>query len=199
MLAALCLLGGLLWVPSARAQGGDAAIKTTLCAIKASPMEFNGKVVEVAGYASHGFEDSMFEDPGCFWNKDRPGIWMMFGGKASVETRWCCGAERDPKKVLVVQGVPTMLVHDHTFDQFEKLLKSEPGRGVTVHATVRGRVFVREVSLPLGHHYMGGYGHMGCCMLLAIEQVMTVDSTAPGASIYDLAAEKEKGPEKKAN
>jgi hypothetical protein len=73
------------------AQQTEQPIRTTLCEIKKDPMAFNQKLVEVAGYASHGFEDSMFEDPSCFWGNGLPGIWMEYGGTAATDTMYCCG------------------------------------------------------------------------------------------------------------
>src|ERR1700722_13294468 len=93
-------------------------IRTTVCAIKSSPALFNGKLVEVSGYATHGSDNSMFEDPTCFWGKEYPGTWMQYGG-----TPGTAGREAQP---LMVQGVGVVLVHDSMFNQFDKLLHSVP-------------------------------------------------------------------------
>jgi hypothetical protein len=185
------LLPGLLLVALIAplfAQQSEQPIKTTLCEIKRDPMFFNKKLVEVAGHASHGFEDSMFDDPSCFWNKDLPGIWMEYGGTAATDTRYCCGVTPNKeKKPLVIQGVSVNLVQDELFQHFDKLLHSEPRKDISIRATVRARVFVNPVSIDSQHHYFGGYGHMGCCMLLVIEQVTALDSTKVEPSIFDLA------------
>jgi len=44
-----------------------------------------------------------------------------------------------------------------------------------VHATVVGRFFAgKQIHYPKGT-FWGGYGHMGCCSLLAIQQIITID------------------------
>jgi hypothetical protein len=139
---------------------------------------FNGKLVEVSGYATHGSDNSMFEDPTCFWGKEYPGTWMQYGGTAGTT-----GREAKP---LMVQGVGVVLVHDSTFEQLDKLLHSSP-KDVSVKATVRARFFVTP-EMSEGKHDVGkGYGKRGCCMLFALEQVTEVDSKSPEPSIFDLA------------
>jgi hypothetical protein len=153
-------------------------IKTTICAIKSDPSVFNGKLVEVTGYATHGADNSMFEDPSCFWGKEYPGMWMQFGGTP--------GSPGHEAKPLIVQGVGVVLVHNSQFDQLDKLLHSS-SKDVSVKATVRARFFVTP-EMAEGKHDVGkGYGKRGCCMLFAIEQVTGVQSTAPEPSIFELA------------
>jgi hypothetical protein len=167
------------------AQQVEQPIKTTLCEIKKDPMAFNKKLVVVSGYGSHGFEDSMFDDPTCFEGAGRFGIWMEYGGTASTDTMFCCGfSPSNTKKPLIVQGVPVPLVEDDLFRHFDTLLHSKPRKEVSVHATVRGRIFVAPQKI--GQLTFAGYGHMGCCMLLAIEQVLSVDSKKAESSIFDL-------------
>jgi hypothetical protein len=169
------------------AQQPEQPIKTTLCDIKKDPMAFNKKLVEVSGYASHGFEDSMFEDPSCFWGKGLPGIWMEYGGTAATDTMYCCGiTPSKEKKQLVVQGLTVTLIRDPVFENFDALLHSKPDKEISIRATVRGRVFAVQESVSRRTSF-AGYGHMGCCMLLAIEQVVSVDSKKPEPSIFDLA------------
>lgn len=125
------------------AQQTELAIKTTLCEIKRDPMAFNKKLVEVSGYATHGFEDSMFDDPTCFEGHGRLGIWMEYGGTSSVNTMFCCGfSPSNKKKQLVVQDVEVPLVQDKLFDRFDTLLHSKPREDISIRATVRGYVFV---------------------------------------------------------
>jgi len=169
------------------AQQPEQPVKTTLCEIKRDPMSFNKKLVEVFGHASHGFEDSMFEEPSCFWGDGLPGIWMEYGGTAATDTMYCCGiTPSKEKKQLVVDGISVSLVRDELFQRFDTLLHSKPDKEMSIRATVRGRIFVSQVSIGQIHRF-GGYGHMGCCMLLAIEQVVALDSTKAEPSIFDLA------------
>jgi len=47
---------------------------------------------------------------------------------------------------------------------------------MVVHATIVGRFFSgRSQKLPSDVVIWGGYGHLGCCSLLAIERVVSVD------------------------
>jgi hypothetical protein len=168
------------------AQQPEMPDKTTLCQIKKDPMAFNKKLVEVSGYASHGFEDSMFEDPTCFEGEGRPGIWMEYGGTAATDTMYCCGVTpSNEKKQLVVQGVTVNQLRNPLFEQFDKLLHSQPKKEISIRATVLARIFATPETAK-GAPF-AGYGHMGCCMLLAVEQVLSVDSKKPEPSIFDLA------------
>lgn len=169
------------------AQETEPPIKTTLCEIKKDPLAFNKKLVEVSGYGTFGFEDSMFEDPTCFEHSDGPGVWMEYGGTVSTDTMYCCGfSPSNTKKPLTVQDIPVPLVEDEQFKRFDTMLHSkQPKKDVSVRATVRGRIFVAQSKIAQISFW--GYGHMGCCMLLAIEQVVSVDSKKAGPSIFDLA------------
>jgi hypothetical protein len=164
-------------------------IRTTICAIKGSPSLFNGRLVEVSGYATHGADNSMFEDPTCFWSKDNPGIWMEYGGStgaAKTKSSASTAGGADPK-LVVVQGMGVVLTHNSTFEHFDKLLHSVPGKDVSVRATVRARFFVTPEMADGKLNTGKGYGKRGCCMLFAIEQVTAVESTAAEPSIFELA------------
>jgi hypothetical protein len=161
-------------------------IRTTICAIKSTPSIFNGKLVEVSGYATHGADNSMFEDPSCFWGKEYPGIWMEYGGTTGT-LRAKRGTTADDAQMVVVQGVGIVLTHDSVFEQLDHMLHSAPGKDVSVKATVRARFFVTP-EMADGKHDIGkGYGKRGCCMLFAIEQVTALDSHAVEPSIFELA------------
>ena len=157
----------------------EQAVRTTICAIKSQPSLFNGKLVEVSGYATHGADNSMFEDPTCFWGKQYAGTWMQYGGST--------GTRAVEPKPLMVQGIGVVLIHDTAFDQFDHLLHSAPGKDVSVKATIRARFFVTP-EMAEGKHDVGkGYGKRNCCMLFAIEQVTAVDSKGVEPSIFELA------------
>ena len=196
----LLLVTLLLLALPVLAQEPEQPIKTTICAIKADPLVFNKKLVEVSGFASHGFEDSMFEDPTCFWGDGRPGIWMEYGGTAATDTMYCCGVTPSKeKRQLVLEGITVNLIRDPLFDRFDRLLHPQqkgPMKDITIQAVVRARIFAQNISLG-NLTRIGGYGHMGCCMMLAIEQVIEVKSTKPGPSIFDLAKKAEATPASK--
>lgn len=177
----VCLFSGYIY-----GQQPEQPTKTTLCEIKKDPVAFDKKLVEVSGYASHGFEDSMFEDPTCFEGDGRLGIWMEYGGTAATDTMYCCGVTASKeKKQLVVEGVAVPLMRDQLFERFDNLLHSRPRKEISIRATVRARIFFAPYAI--GRINFGGYGHMGCCMLLAVEQVVSIESKKPEPSIFGLA------------
>ena len=153
-------------------------VKATLCEISANPAVFNRHLVEVHGIATHGFEDSAVYDPVCL--HPRPGIWMEFGGTQSTNTMYCCGFT--PKTTrphpLVIDGIGPPLVNDALFQDFIRRLHTTgpPQATSTVGATLRGIVFGHQVQWSKNSKpFWGGYGHMGCCILFVVTQVIAVD------------------------
>jgi hypothetical protein len=170
---------------SSQTQQAEAPIKTTLCEIKAHPENFQHKLVEFTATASHGFEDSMVESDQCTWAHPvpNPGVWMEFGGKQSTDTMYCCGFSPKPDRpdTLKIDNLEIPLVEDDMFRQFNSALhpkREKPGRSVTVEATMRGMIFAERAKLAKNiPEYWGGYGHMGCCMLFVVTQVVSVGKT----------------------
>jgi hypothetical protein len=166
-----------------RAQTPEKPLMVSLCEIRAHPENFLHKLVEITATASHGFEDSMVEDSQCPWSNGRPGVWMEYGGTRSTDTMYCCGFSPKPDraKTLVVDGMSLDLVDDETFREFDKRLHpkhSKPQRvSDTVRATMRGRIFARYEGIGGTQQNPGwrGYGHMGCCMLFVVTQVVSLD------------------------
>jgi hypothetical protein len=76
---------------------------------------------------------------------------------------------RRPKQIKV-EHIPTTLVDDKQFREFDKLIQLRPDS--TVHANIVGR-FCSGHALTTST-VGGGYGHMGCCSLLMIQQVFSV-------------------------
>ena len=157
----------------------EQAIRTSICEIKSSPALFNGRLVEVTGYATHGVDDSRFEDPACFGGKQNPGMWMEYGGSV--------GSRTVEPKPLMVQGIGVVLVRDPLFATMDRLLHSVPGKDVSVKATVRARFFATP-EMAEGRRDPGkGYGKRNCCLLVAIEQVTALESKGIEPSIFELA------------
>ena len=157
--------------PPAEVQSTDGPLKISLCKLRSDPKAYNHKLIEVTGFVSHGFEDFTLFDPNC---ESWPEVWLEYGGTAKSGTMYCCGvtAERTRPQSLVVEGISVELVQDDRFKQFDKLIWS--GRDSIVHATIAGRFFSGE-QVNNEVNSFGGYGHMGCCSLLAIEQIVSVD------------------------
>lgn len=147
-------------------------VKVSLCDLKKDPAAYNHKIVEVTGFISHGFEDFTMTDAACpSW----PGIWLEYGGTAASGTMYCCGvtSARNRPKPLVVENIAIELVADERFKQFDKLVQRPPDS--IVRATILGRFFSGEQIEYPARTAWGGYGHMGCCSLLVIQQVLSVD------------------------
>ena len=103
----------------------EVPIKTTLCAIKAHPENFQHKLVEFTAAASHGFEDSMVESKQCPWTgSGNPGVWMEFGGKRSTDTMYCCGLtpRSDRPEPFKLDEIEVTLLDDDLFQKFDAAL-----------------------------------------------------------------------------
>ncbi len=147
--------------------------KVSLCELKKDPGAYNHKLIEVTAFVSHGFEDFTLFDPAC---SEWPEVWLEYGGTAKSGTMYCCGvtADRSRPQPLVVEKIEVPLVDDAQFREFDRLVQRRPD--AVVRATVAGRFFAgRQVKYPRGT-FWGGYGHMGCCSLLAIQRVVSVDA-----------------------
>jgi hypothetical protein len=167
------LFGLLILVPCVVADGSyEEPIKVMVCQLKNDPAAYNHKLIQVTGFISHGFEDFTLFDPNC---SSWPPTWLEYGGTAASGTMYCCGvtdARTRPKK-LVIEKTPISLVDDQRFREFDGLIQRK--HDLTLHATIVGRFFSgKQIQRPDGVSW-GGYGHMGCCSLLAIQQVISVD------------------------
>lgn len=147
--------------------------KVTLCQLKTDPATYNHKLVEVSAFVSKGFENFALFDPEC--SSSGSSVWLEYGGTAASGTIYCCGvtAERSRPKQLVVEDIPIILVEDEPFRTFSKLVQRPPDS--TARATIIGRFFSGEkVETKKGVRW-AGYGHFGCCSLLAIQQITSVN------------------------
>jgi hypothetical protein len=89
---------------------------------------------------------------------------------------YCCGvsANRSRPKELAVEGLEVPLTTDEHFDAFDTLMHNPPD--TVVRTTLVGRFFAgKEIRFPNGEVEWRGYGHLGCCSLLAIQQVISVN------------------------
>jgi hypothetical protein len=146
--------------------------KVNICEVKNNPAAYNHKLIEVTAFISHGFEDFGIFDPDC---NSLSGIWLEYGGSEASGTMYCCGVTGDRKRPqpLKIEGISLPLVADGSFREFDRLIQQTPDS--IVHGTVVGRFFAgRQEHLPSGTSW-GGFGHFGCCSLLVIQQVISVD------------------------
>jgi hypothetical protein len=153
------------------------AASTTVCQLKHDPRAYNHKLVEVTGFVNHAFENFTIFDPNC---ESFPEIWLEYGGTFTSGTKYCCGSNPDQRhrgKQLVVEKIPIALNENDQLYAFDKLIQP-PFRsgthGALVHATITARFFAGRKAHHPEAEVLGGYGHMGCCSLLAIEEIKSV-------------------------
>lgn len=151
--------------------------EVTPCELSRRPVDFDKKLVKVTGFAGFSFENFSLSDPTC--SGSGVGIWLEYGGKTATGSMYCCGvtADRARKEALVVEDIPISLSKDTNFRRFDELIHRPPD--AEVRATLVGRFFSGRADKNGGG--MGGFGHMGCCALLAIERVEYVSE--PDASL----------------
>jgi hypothetical protein len=169
---ALCVLG---WYGTAQCQ--EQPEKVTVCQLRNAPPTYNHKLIEVTAFVSHDFEDFTVFDPTCpSW----PGVWLEYGGTSKSGTMYCCGVtgDRHRPEELVVENISVALTVNDEFRKFDRLVQP-PFRaakhGSIVHATLVGRSFAGERQRFAKGNPWGGFGHMGCCTLLAIQEIKSVD------------------------
>ncbi len=89
-------------------------------------------------------------------------------------------ADRHRSQSLVVDDVPVPLTVNQQFENFDQAIQPplRPGQsGAVEHATLIGTFFAgQQMQDPDNGHYWGGYGYMGCCSMLAIQEVKDPDS-----------------------
>jgi len=164
----------------------------TVCELETHPDLYDGKLVSVRGIASLGFENFSLHDPACQLSPYTPRVWLEYGGRKELLMVDCCGNQKGPTGTdLLVQGQEIPLVRDAALDEFQSYLqafrpKKPDGRRCylevcafyKVTATLTGRFFAGKTETsPNGTQYLHGYGHMGCCHLLIIQQVSAVSAT----------------------
>jgi hypothetical protein len=152
--------------------------RVTVCQLKNDPPAYNHKLVELTAFVSHDFEDFTLFDPTCpSW----PEVWLEYGGKAKSGTMYCCGvtADRNRPQQMVVENIPIPLIENDQFHEFDKLIQPpfrSDRHGAIVHATVVGRFSAgKQIHYPKTT-FWGGYGHMGCCSLLTMQEIKSVSS-----------------------
>ena len=65
---------------------GQEPVTTTTCQLQAIPFAYDHKIVRVAGFISHDFEDFTLFDPFC---PTYSNVWLDYGGKVNSETMYC--------------------------------------------------------------------------------------------------------------
>ena len=172
---AICFAAGLAVLAGHAHAPLESPQEVEICALQAQPAAYDHKLIDISGTVSHGFEDFQLSDRTC----GKPfGLWLEFGGKATSGTIYCCSGSRDRTRRpsdLVVEGLTVPLVENALFKAFDARIIQSP-RQTSFHAKLRGRFFSGKLQQsPGGPEWWGGYGHMGCCSLLVIQQVLALN------------------------
>lgn len=156
-------------------QSAATAVQVSLCALQADPVKSNHKMIDVRATVSHGLNDFTLSDSRC---EARSRIWLEYGGLVNSETEYCCGVKAPRTSALVVEGITTRLIEDALFRRFDAHVRS---RGdVSFQARLVGRFFAGLKQRTPNGDVWGGYGHLSCCSLLVIQQVLAVEANADG-------------------
>jgi hypothetical protein len=135
-------------------------VQATTCELTQRPQQYHHKLVEVTSAVARGFEDFTLSDSSCSGN-----VWLEYGGRTGSGIIYCCGSHpKKRSKALTVDGIETKLVDDKVFRRFAAASDG-------VQARLVGRFFAKPDG-PLG-----GYGHLGCCHLFVIQQVLDLQAS----------------------
>lgn len=144
----------------------------TFCELAKDPALYNLELIRVTAFVTYAFENFSLDEPSCPAFPNRFAVWVMYGGKAQSGAIYCCpgeGANETRSKTLRVEGIEVPLIEDLVFQRLTDLLKKESD--TTVRVTVVGRFFLGRKDTLGGSQSWGGYGHLGCCSLFAIQRV----------------------------
>jgi hypothetical protein len=136
----------------------------SVCEISANPQAFHKKRLIVDAFAFSGFENFTLQDPAC---DQRIGIWLEYGGDRGHDVVYCC-PPASKKRRTVVEKIRVPLVENRHLEEFHAGLRV--GGGSMLRARLKGRFFATPADRKFG------YGHLGCCELFVIEEVIAVDS-----------------------
>src|ERR1700690_1851376 len=170
----------------------EAPADVSACDLIRSPQTYQGKLVRVRGRVYSSFEDFSLANPGCVDIVDAPrakffSIWLSYGGDADDSVTYCCGRhERTNGSELEIEGHRLSLLKDSAYQEFRDRLQAErlsrpDGTPCSdecelyrVTATLTGTFFARGT----GPQAMAGpgFGHLGCCNLLVIQQISDVSA-----------------------
>jgi hypothetical protein len=176
---ALCALVGLTLLV-AKTSFAESPLVVSACDLMNDPTKYSEQVVRVRAGVSMGYEDFTLVASDCPQGT-RP-IWLAYGGDEPTPiTSTVNDQDRVPGSVLKVNGRPVTLERNAALELFKKRLAAQRiGRSddlgcrdcplYEVTATLTGVFF----AVP--PHRDGGYGHLGCCHLLAIQQIADVDA-----------------------
>ncbi len=164
------LLGACIPIFAGILSAADAE-RVTVCQLQSIPEAYQHKLVEVTGFVSRGFEDSLLFDSQCPKGER---VWVEYGGTAGTGVIRCCEVAPTRRRTIPmsIDGIAIPLIEDAAFRELDRLLQIPPDR--VVHARMIGRFFASSTRRIAAVEAHVGYGHMGCCSLFVVQQVLSV-------------------------
>ncbi len=169
-------------------------ITVSACQLKNDPDTYDHKLIQLQGTVSSEFEDFTLRDRRCPDFTNSP--WLTYCGEVFDGVMYSCDGSSN--KGQVVEGITAPNTKDPVLERFTRLVDSyrfnrkakhhyfqtDPTFSVT--ATLVGRFFAGK---PRNKFSSGrGFGQMGCCTLLVIQQVVSIDKVdsnlKPGELTY---------------
>lgn len=159
----------------------QAPVEVSPCDLMKQPQLYDSKLVQVRDSVSIGFENFTLDSPNC-GEYLRP-IWLEYGHLNPTPPKLAFNyRDTRPGFLKEINGKRIVLIQDESLDLFKRRLLAVPiGRG--------GDILCRGVDCHLykvnatftGYFFAfgkdgGGWGHLGCCNLLVIQQVARVDA-----------------------
>jgi len=172
-------------------------VEATICELSDHPRQFDSVLIQVRGYVTGGFEDFTLHDtPSPFSSPCKARIWLEPGGDgkgprnyAVVDTARLYNPVAEWKMQSRVDSV--RLVKDQPYSEMMEKLRAfrstQPDGNACeglwlcnlyqVQVTIVGRFFrAQNQGWINGQYFDGGFGHLGCCHLLVIQQITDVDA-----------------------
>lgn len=167
-------------------KSAETPVNVTVCDLQNDPAKYNRQLVKITGFVSHGFEDFGLFDPTC---QGQASIWVEYGGTKASDTMYCCNVVpgHTRSENVSVDGIKVPLIADDRFNQFDGMIKKR--YDLIMHASLVGRFFSGEKIKYPGGEFWSGYGHLGCCMLFVIQQVLSVDAANRSDLDYGASAD----------
>jgi len=160
------LLAGVVCSSARPAAAQERAFDVTACQLTQHPDKYNEGLVSVEGLITIGPEEFMLHDRHCGDGSGR--IWLEFGGGIPSP-----GMANAHGKSGPAEGLP--LTTNRDFDALQKLVQAAQGKTKMLHATLIGKYFAgKPTTIAGGETVRAGYGRLGCCSLLVIEEVVSV-------------------------
>lgn len=147
-------------------------VSTTLCKLVANPEAFNHKLVRLSGDVIHGFRQLTISTDGCKPNLSS--VWLDYGGLVKAPSIYNQkDIDRSRSEPPAVEGISVPLIDDSLFRKFDEMI-AEFSDKRRVGVTVIGRYFAGHQEQSSEYKFWNGYGRLGCCTLLMIQQIVEI-------------------------